>query len=113
MDNIEMQIQAHVNAFIDKAAQETDDLILGTMEDYLTEEGYHKKIEINGANLKAIVEKQIAKKLISIRKIKRFDGYDMGNCPVCGEALDNSFYENLNYCFVCGQKIDWSDEDEM
>ena len=97
MDSLEMQIQAHVNAFIDKAAQETDDLILGTMEDYLTEEGYHKIIEINGANLKAIVEKQIAKKPL--------EG-GMFHCSVCMFPLKR---ELDKYCRDCGQKIDWSD----
>lgn len=53
------------------------------------------------------LEKQIPKELTNIRKVKEYDGYDMGNCPVCGEPLDNSFYENLKYCFVCGQAIKW------
>lgn len=59
--------------------------------------------------IKEALEKQVAKKLTNIRKVKEYDGYDMGNCPICGEPLDNSFYENLKYCFVCGQKIDWSE----
>jgi hypothetical protein len=62
--------------------------------------------------IKQSLEKQMPKKLVSIRKIKEFDGYDMGNCPTCGEPLDNSFYENLKYCFVCGQAIDWGEENE-
>lgn len=53
------------------------------------------------------LEKQIPRELTHIRKVKKYDGYDMGNCPVCGEPLDNSFYENLKYCFVCGQAIKW------
>lgn len=53
------------------------------------------------------LERQIPKELTAIRKIKKYDGYDMGNCPICGEPLDNSFYENLKYCFVCGQAIKW------
>lgn len=53
------------------------------------------------------LEKQIPKELTNIRKVKEYDGYDMGCCPVCGEPLDNSFYENLKYCFVCGQAINW------
>lgn len=59
---------------------------------------------------KAIIEsmeKQIPRELTSIRKVKQYDGYDMGNCPICGESLDNSFYENLKYCFICGQAIKW------
>lgn len=57
--------------------------------------------------IKEVLEKQIPKELTHIRKVKEYDGYDMGNCPVCGEPLDNSFYENLKYCFVCGQAIKW------
>lgn len=53
------------------------------------------------------LEKQMPKELTNIRKVKEYDGYDMGKCPVCGEPLDNSFYENLKYCFVCGQAIKW------
>lgn len=57
--------------------------------------------------IKEALEKQIPKELTSIRKVKQYDGYDMGYCPVCDEPLDNSFYENLKYCFVCGQAIKW------
>lgn len=57
--------------------------------------------------IKQALEKQMPKELTSVRKVKQYDGYDMGNCPVCGEPLDNSFYENLKYCFVCGQAIKW------
>lgn len=53
------------------------------------------------------IEKQIPRELTSIRKVKQYDGYDMGYCPVCDEPLDNSFYENLKYCVVCGQAIKW------
>lgn len=58
------------------------------------------------------LEKQIPRELTSIRKVKQYDGYDMENCPICGEPLDNSFYEKLKYCFVCGQRIDWGNEDD-
>lgn len=53
------------------------------------------------------LEKQIPRELTNIRKVKQYDGYDMGNCPICGEPLDNSLYENLKYCFMCGQAIKW------
>lgn len=53
------------------------------------------------------LEKQIPRELTNIRKVKEYDGYDMGKCPICGEPLDNSFYKNLKYCFVCGQAIKW------
>lgn len=62
--------------------------------------------------IKEVIEKQIPRELTSIRKVKQYDGYDMGNCPICGEPLDNSFYENLKYCFVCGQAIKWEQGEE-
>ncbi len=33
---------------------------------------------------------------------------DFYNCPKCGEAVIGSYY---NYCFYCGQKLDWSDDE--
>lgn len=55
------------------------------------------------------LEKQIPKELVNVRKVKEYDGYDMGDCPICGEPLDNSFYEKIKYCFVCGQAIKWDE----
>ena len=69
-------------------------------------------MEITRECFEGLIGKQIPRGLTSIRKVKQYDGYDMGNCPICGEPLDNSFYENLKYCFVCGQKIDWGNEDD-
>lgn len=87
--------------------QKAIDFFKKDFPDYIHEEPSERQIAYNTA-IEAL-EKQIPKKLVAIRKIKEFDGYDMGNCPICNEPLDNSFYDNLKYCFVCGQKIDWED----
>ena len=90
VENIERFYQHGYNKAIDDFAND--------MEDYLTEEGYHKKIEINGAKLKAIMEKQIPKKPL--------EG-GMFHCLICMFPLKKT----MNYCPGCGQKIDWSEED--
>lgn len=37
--------------------------------------------------------------------------YDEWECPRCGESYEVA-YDRYDYCPNCGQKIDWSDEDE-
>ena len=39
-----------------------------------------------------------------------FSHYRIGKCPIC----DNRYNSNneINYCSKCGQKLDWSEEDE-
>ena len=32
----------------------------------------------------------------------------MGNCAVCGYPVNS----NENYCYFCGQAIDWSEDEE-
>ena len=55
-------------------------------------------------------EKQMAKKVIP-RHIKKYDGYDDGQCPTCrNDVLRDEFY-NDTYCDACGQKLDWGNED--
>lgn len=29
-----------------------------------------------------------------------------GNCPICKTKLSN--YGDLNYCYMCGKKLDWT-----
>ena len=58
---------------------------------------------------RAAMEKQTAKKVKSISQVKDGDSYVglIGRCPCCGDILE----EDTVYC-DCGQKLDWSDEDE-
>ena len=38
--------------------------------------------------------------------------YDTWICPCCGKHYEVD-YDNYNYCPDCGQKLDWSDENEV
>ena len=55
--------------------------------------------------LQAAHEKQIAKKPISYDDCEQF----VIRCT-CGKCTDTRFFHG--YCTWCGQKLDWSDEDE-
>lgn len=53
------------------------------------------------------LEKQIPKK-----PVKKDFGYFYGivdTCPYCGS--DYALINKHNYCYDCGQKLDWSDEE--
>ena len=56
------------------------------------------------------LEKQIAKKVISEHKYSEaFDEYGVAfKCPCCKEYL---IVTNNKYCWDCGQKLDWGNED--
>ena len=49
------------------------------------------------------LEKQIPKKLVI--------GEELYHCPGCGEK--DAILQGDNYCFNCGQALDWSDENEQ
>ena len=62
---------------------------------------------------RAAVEKQTAR-----RPDYEGDGYADGHlvydtwiCPCCGKHYEVD-YDNYNYCPDCGQKLDWSENDE-
>lgn len=48
------------------------------------------------------VEKQVEKKPVNIIQIKGTEAA-IGDCPVCGAAIDKSDL----YCCKCGQKLTW------
>lgn len=55
-------------------------------------------------------EKQIAKEPKYKKQLRDFFGMVYvikGDCPCCGKA---EIYSNANYCPDCGQKLDWSEE---
>lgn len=54
------------------------------------------------------LEKQIPKKPIKDRKqeIRYTSSY---SCPSCGDGFTGTGI--ANYCYHCGQKLDWSDEE--
>lgn len=57
--------------------------------------------EALGLAVKAL-EKQIPKKLPIVEELY--------HCPNCGEK--DAVLQGDNYCFNCGQALDWSDEDD-
>ena len=49
------------------------------------------------------LEKQIAKKVI----VSPYN--NMKYCPICEVSVTGMYYD---YCVECGQKLDWSEEDD-
>ena len=93
-----------IDAYVNEFAKQTENFLLGVIEENLTEHGYHQKIEINGANLKAMIEKQIPKK-------PRFYAHNY-YCTECGNLVGNNefHWQRFMYCDKCGQKISWDSE---
>ena len=54
--------------------------------------------------------KQIPKK-VQLRHIHKFDGFDDGECPTCGQSVSRDCDWTDNFCPYCGQKLYWSDEE--
>lgn len=82
--NLSLQIDNDIEEFIVRSVQEY---------------GMNESITVNAKKIYEALEKQVAKKPID--KIMYLE------CPTCGdvEILD------CGYCSVCGQKLDWSDEE--
>ena len=55
------------------------------------------------------LEKQIPKK-VNLRHIRKYDGFDDGECPNCGMSVSRDCDGDDVFCPDCGQKLDWSDE---
>lgn len=58
-------------------------------------------------------DKQIAKPIVNRKIIKDLNGNPYtaeGECPVCGAYLT---MHGSYYCSWCGQKLDWSEENEI
>lgn len=51
------------------------------------------------------LKKQIPQKPKAVRS-HDFKGFTLGDCPVCDRTVDN----NEQYCFNCGQRLDWEAE---
>ena len=54
------------------------------------------------------LEKQIPKK-VNLRHIRKYDGFDDGECPNCGMSVSRDCDGDDVFCPDCGQKLDWSD----
>lgn len=102
---------AQINVFVNEVAQKTEDLIVAKMTEHLTAHGYDKQIEINGANLRTCIEKQIPE-----APELEADGYDddgnwiyeCGYCPDCRHEFEID-YDSPDYCPDCGKHLKWPD----
>lgn len=59
------------------------------------------------------LEKQIPKEPKYKKQLRDFFGVATvvkGDCPCCGKA---EIYSNAKYCPDCGQKLDWSEENDI
>ena len=56
------------------------------------------------------LERQIPKK-VNLRHIRKYDGFDDGDCPNCGMSVSRDCDGDDVFCPDCGQKLDWSDEE--
>lgn len=61
------------------------------------------------STLSELVERATPKNPKMMR-IKKYDGYNIGICE-CGNTIDTSLDDDVNFCPKCGQAIDWSDEE--
>lgn len=90
-----------------------DSAILGEIQKIAVENGIETKIILNEKNVADALRKQIPEK-----PYFEGDGYDdSGNliydtwiCPNCGDRYEVD-YEIHTYCPMCGQRIDWSDNE--
>ena len=101
-----------VEVYINEQAKQTENFMLGVIQEYFTEQGYHEKLEINGANLKIMVGKQIAKKPLKESQCpaNAFNGWYLWRCPSCYHQLGVVNRPNMTaYCSDCGQKLNWGE----
>ena len=61
--------------------------------------------------LKLAKEKQIPKK-VNLRHIRKYDGYDDGECPNCGMSVSRDCDGDDVFCPDCGQKLNWESDEE-
>lgn len=69
--------------------------------DYLPN-GLSQICESDEKPIEEALKKQIPQKPKDIRS-HNFKGFALGDCPVCDRTVDS----NENYCFNCGQRLDW------
>ena len=60
--------------------------------------------------LRVLKDKQVAKK-VSLRRVRKVDGFDIGECPTCGEDVSRDCDGIDIFCPYCGQKLNWEDEE--
>lgn len=80
---------------------EIDDFITVTVNRELAE----RNTRVNAKKIAEAVEKQIPKK-------PKYNGGEC-ECPTCGDDWNSNEYgSGMKFCWECGQKLDWSDEND-
>lgn len=79
------------------------------LENYMQFEDECVKKDFTFSSVIEAREKQIAKKVKNSGERIPFEWY----CPTCEELLCDDGYKDtdIKYCYNCGQKLDWSDEE--
>ena len=80
----------------------------------LSDEASKRVVEARDMAINAL-EKQMPKKMNKeILSSNAFTQWRKYNCPICGCFLYSGSYLPFStqpYCYQCGQKLDWSDEE--
>lgn len=64
--------------------------------------------------IQELVDKETPKKPKRIKEFITFDGivYKIAKCPNCKGNNKVREYVSGNRCYTCGQKLDWSDDED-
>ena len=97
--------EPNVSPLVYKGREEKADTILTMIEEL-------KQYRAIGTpkECRALKDRLVAKK-VSLRHVRKFDGFDDGECPTCGESVSRDFDGTDIFCPECGQKLDWGDEE--
>jgi hypothetical protein len=92
-------------AYFEDAIRESDEIIAEcseALQKELTEQKGHFEVALEA------MKKQIP------QKVKKWEGLNETACPECGFAFGYYDYddEEFDYCYNCGQKLDWESEVE-
>lgn len=110
----ESPMSKFINEYAVKVSEKFGEEIFGTCNRILTESGVKTEYVLNKEFIVNAVKKAIATKPTEQgeQKAKTLLGemwLNNGKCPNCHEKV----VEFEKYCCECGQKLDWSDEDEQ
>ena len=78
--------------------------------DYYEKKGLPLSWEVDRETLvkiKEALKRNEPMKINSVNPSSYYGGLGYFKCPKCGEEITEGYYD---YCPVCGQKVDWSDE---
>ncbi len=99
----ESPLSKAIHECVVKVNEKFDEEIFGICNQILTESGVKSEFVLNKDFIVNAVKKATASKPLFI-----VGDYDLPICPECKQMVEDS----ENYCSECGQKLDWSDEDE-